>query len=241
LNAPLDTIIFAETPEGISISMRAAGFPVRCMAFLIDALIRYAIVATLAGALARGGRVGTGLLLIVLFLVVWLYPVIFELMPAAASPGKRIMGLQVMMVTGLPLTPAGCFIRNLMRAVDMLPFLYGFAIVSMLLRKDARRLGDLAGSTLVVYRTQTSPAGEFGAGEPLPPSVTLTSRQQAAIADFAWRVKRLTPERAEEIAALAAVAAPAGGDSTLTARLIGIARWLHGQRRPSAQDAAVST
>jgi uncharacterized RDD family membrane protein YckC len=241
LNSTIDTVITAETPEGIAISMRAAGFPVRCMAFLIDAAIRYAIVSGLAAALGPGGRVGQGVLLIALFLVLWLYPVIFELTPGAATPGKRAMGIQVMMANGLPLTPAGCLIRNLMRVVDMLPLLYGFAIVSMLLRRDARRLGDLAAGTLVVYRDQASPTGDFGAGEPLQAHVPLTIRQQTAIAAFGWRVTRLTPERAEEIAVLAAEAVPGVEGSAVTARLVGIARWQHGQRGLNPRDAAVQT
>jgi uncharacterized RDD family membrane protein YckC len=241
LISTIDTVITAETPEGIAISMRAAGFPVRCMAFLIDAAIRYVIVSSMAAVLGPGGRVGTGVLLIVVFLVLWLYPVIFELTPGAATPGKRAMGIQVMMANGLPLTPTGCLIRNLMRAVDMLPLLYGFAIVSILLRRDARRLGDLAAGTLVVYREQASRTGDFGAGEPLPPRLPLTVRQQTAIAAFGWRVTRLTPERAEEIALLAAEAVPGAEDSTVTDRLVGIARWQHGQRRPKPSGAAVST
>jgi uncharacterized RDD family membrane protein YckC len=238
LTSTIDTVITAETPEGIAISMRAAGFPVRCMAFLIDASIRYATVSTVALTLRVGGRVGTGVVLIVVFLIVWLYPVIFELMPAAATPGKRAMGIQVTMANGLPLTPAGCLTRNLMRAVDMLPLLYGFAIVSMLMRRDARRLGDLAAGTLVVYRDRASPIRDFGPGEPLPPSVPLTIRQQAAIAAFGWRAARLTPERAEEIAALAADAVPGAADLGVAARLVGLARWQHGQRRLIPRDSA---
>ncbi len=237
----IDTVITAETPEGIAISMRAAGFPVRCMAFLIDALIRYMIVSGVAATLGSGGRVGTGVLLIIVFLILWLYPIIFELTPAAATPGKRAMGIQVMMANGLPLTPAGSLIRNLMRAVDMLPLLYGFAIVSVLMRRDARRLGDLAAGTIVVYRDRTSPTSDFGPGEPLPPPMPLNIRQQTAIAAFGWRVNRLTPERAEEIAVLAAAAVPGAKDSAVTARLVGIARWQHGQRRFIPRDPAEQT
>jgi uncharacterized RDD family membrane protein YckC len=241
LISTIDTVITAETPEGIAISMRAAGYPVRCMAFLIDAAIRYVIVSGVAAALGYGGRVGTGVLLIIVFLVLWLYPVIFELTPGAATPGKRALGIQVMMANGLPLTPAGCLIRNLMRAVDMLPLFYGLAIVSMLLRRDARRLGDLAAGTLVVYRDRASPTGDFGAALPLRPSVPLTIRQQTAIAAFGWRVTRLTAERAEEIAVLAADAVPGTKDSPVTARLVGIARWQHGQRRLNPPDTAVQS
>ena len=232
MNAPIDTIITAETPEGIAIAIRPAGFAVRCTAFLVDAVLRMAILLGLITVLGTGGHFGTGPIFIVVFVVNWLYPVIFELLPAAATPGKRMMGLQVMMANGLPITPAGCLIRNLMRVVDLLPLMYAFAIVLILLRRDARRLGDLAGGTLVAYRNEIVAAGAFGAGDPMPPPVALSMRQQAAIAAFAWRAGRLTPQRAEEIAELAAGLAPPGAaHAPMTPRLIGIARWLHGQRR----------
>jgi uncharacterized RDD family membrane protein YckC len=228
-------VITAETPEGIAISIRPAGFAVRCTAFLIDALIRFSMFLGLVSVLGFGRRFGTGPIFIVVFALNWLYPVIFELTPAAATPGKRIMGLQVMMANGLPITPAGCLIRNLMRVVDLLPLMYAFAIILILLRRDARRLGDLAGGTLVTYRSEAVAVRAIGVGDPVPPPVALSARQQAAIAAFAWRVGRLTPERAEEIAVLAAPAISSG--VPMTARLIGIARLLHGQRRSLRSEA----
>lgn len=240
MSSSIDTVITAETPEGIAIAMRPAGFAVRATAFMIDALIRFAILSGLGSVLSAGGHVGTGLMLIGLFVVNWLYPVIFELLPAAATPGKRAMGLQVMMADGLPLTPGGCLTRNLLRVVDMMPLLYAFGIICILLRRDARRLGDLAGGTLVVYRNAIDAPGAIGEVEPAPPAFPLSSRQSAAIAAFAWRVHRLTPERAEEIAVLAEEAVPRSNTTSVTARLIGVARWQHGQRRRAAA-AAVST
>jgi uncharacterized RDD family membrane protein YckC len=240
LSSAIDTIVTAETPEGIAIAIRPAGFAVRCCAFLLDAMIRIVIIVALAQAFDGVGGFGFGLEAIALFLVNWLYPVIFELLPAAATPGKRAMGIQVMMANGLPITPAGCLTRNLLRAVDMLPAFYGFAVIMMLLRPDSRRLGDLAGGTLVVYRAEPPAAGGFGAAAPTAPPVPLSPRQRAAIAAFAWRAGRLTPERAEEIAEWAAPVlgaasnAPLSGTESQTTRLIGIARWLHGERRTVA-------
>ena len=147
----IDTVIFAETPEGIVIAMRAAGFPMRCCAFLIDAAILYMVIFSMAEIVLRAGGLGIGILLVVAFLVMWLYRVIFELTPVAATPGKRVMGIRVMMANGLPLTPAGCLTRNLLRAVDMLPLFYGFGIVDMLLRRDARRLGDQAAMGMYLH------------------------------------------------------------------------------------------
>ena len=239
MNPAIDTILTAETPEGIAISIRPAGFAVRATAFLIDAAIRIVFLLICSTALAAGGKFGGGVLLIFLFVLNWLYPVIFELTAAAATPGKRIMGLVVLMANGLPITPAGCLIRNLLRVVDALPLFYAFGIVCILLRNDSRRIGDLAGGTVVAYRDEVQPAGSLAAADPIPPPVTLSRRQQIAIMSFGFRVGRLTPQRAEEIAEFASAAlqdTPAR--LSLTARLVGVARWLHGDRGAHAGSAA---
>jgi uncharacterized RDD family membrane protein YckC len=231
LKPAIDTILTAETPEGIAISIRPAGFAVRATAFLIDAMIRMVFLMICSTALAAGGKFGGGVLLILLFILNWLYPVIFELTAAAATPGKRMMGLVVLMANGLPITPAACLIRNLLRVVDALPLFYAFGVVCMLLRNDSRRIGDLAGGTVVAYRDEVQPAGSLAAADPIRPPIALSRRQQIAIMAFGFRVGRLTPQRAEEIAALASPAlqdAPAR--LSLTARLVGVARWLHGDR-----------
>lgn len=249
MSVPIDTIVTAETPEGISISIRPAGFAVRAGAYLIDALIRIATLSVCASLLSAGARFGLGIYLVSAFVLNWLYPVLFELSPAAATPGKRVMGLYVLMANGLPITPASCLIRNLLRAVDMLPLLYGFGIVCVLLRRDARRLGDLAAGTVVAYRFEVGHAGKLCAGVPIPPPIPLSMRQQAALTAFAWRVDRLTPARAEEIACCAAAGAPAlrgagtsapmhAGGTPTSDRLVGIARWLHGDRTPESGRAA---
>jgi uncharacterized RDD family membrane protein YckC len=237
LNPAIDTILTAETPEGIAISIRPAGFAVRATAFLIDAAIRFVFLMICASALGAGGGLGSGarfrggLFLICLFVLNWLYPVIFELTAVAATPGKRIMGLVVLMANGLPITPAGCLIRNLLRAVDVLPAFYTFGLVCILLRNDSRRIGDLAGGTVVAYRGDVQPTGSLAEAHPMPPLMALSRRQQIAITAFGFRVARLTPQRAEEIAELASAAlqdTPAR--LSLTARLVGVARWLHGDR-----------
>ena len=239
MNPAIDTILTAETPEGIAISIRPAGFAVRATAFLIDAAIRIVFLMICSTALAAGGKFGRGVLLIFLFVLNWLYPVIFELTAAAATPGKRIMGLVVLMANGLPITPAGCLIRNLLRVVDALPLFYAFGILCILLRNDSCRIGDLAGGTVVAYRDEVQPAGSLAAADPIPPPVTLSRRQQIAIMSFGFRVGRLTPQRAEEIAEFASAAlqdTPAR--LSLTARLVGVARWLHGDRGAHAGSAA---
>jgi uncharacterized RDD family membrane protein YckC len=228
----LDTLVSAETPEGIMLELRPAGITARCYAFLIDTLIKLAILYLFEmGALFAGG-LGIALTIILVFVLEWLYPVVFELTRWGATPGKRSVGLRVIMDNGLPVTPAASLTRNLLRAADFLPLLYGFAVVSMLLRRDSKRLGDIAAATLVVYQPRA--AAKIAAGEiaPLAPAIAVTPRDQAAVIALAARASRLTAARVDELAALAARVSGDQGASgpAITRRVLGVAQWFLGRR-----------
>jgi len=228
----LDTIVAAETPEGIMLELRPAGLTARCYAFLLDGLIRLAVIYVFElGTLYIGG-LGLAANLILLFVLEWLYPVVFELSRRGATPGKRALGLKVIMDNGLPVTPAASLTRNLLRAADFLPFLYGFAVVSMLCRRDFKRLGDLAAATLVVYQPQ--PAAKIAGGDltPIAPAVALAPEDQAAVISLAARAPRLTASRLDELAALAAGISGDAGRSgpEVTRRVLGVAQWFLGRR-----------
>src|SRR5689334_3988829 len=124
MSVSLDTLYTAETPEGIALALRPAGIVARFCAFLIDAVIRLAILIAASALLGWLGGMGGGLLLIVFFLVEWFYPVVFELARGGATPGKRSMNLRVVMDSGLPVNPAASLLRNLLRAADFLPLGY---------------------------------------------------------------------------------------------------------------------
>jgi uncharacterized RDD family membrane protein YckC len=228
----LDTLIEAETPEGISLELRPAGVPARFFAFLIDWAIRIAVILAVAQLSALMGGIGTAFWIISLFLLEWLYPVAFELGRLGASPGKSAMGLKVVMDSGLPVTPAASLARNLLRVADFLPLGYGFGIACMLVRHDFKRLGDIAAGTLVVHRPRAAHRASLPEVEPMAPAMSLGLRDQAAIVALASRAARMTVERLDELAALAApVVGQAGhSGSTTTRRVLGVARWLMGQR-----------
>ena len=228
----LDTRYAAETPEGIALWLRPAGVVPRFYAYLVDAAVRFFFFSITFFFLALLGNFGQGLALVLFFLLEWLYPVAFELSAGAATPGKRMLGLTVVMDSGLPITPAASLTRNLLRAADFLPSFYAFGLLSMLFRHDFKRLGDLAAGTLVVH----APRAEFLRGTPPPaparaPAVPLTARAQAAIVAWAGRVPRLTEARADELAEIAvAVVAPRALRGDRVAALIGVAHWLLGRR-----------
>lgn len=228
---PLDTVVSAETPEGIFIELRPAGLTVRCYAFAIDMMFRMVLLSAVAGVAEPMEGVGMALLLIVMFLSEWLYPVVFELSGWSATPGKRMLGLTTVMDNGLPITPAASFTRNLLRVADFLPLAYGFAIVCMLTRRDFKRLGDIAAATLVVYRPKQAPKIALTDIEPVAPAVPLTLRDQSALMALAVRARDLTQDRVDELAAIAApVTGETGTGPAVTRRVLGVARWLLGWR-----------
>ena len=153
----LDTVVSAETPEGILLKLRPAGLIARFYALGLDWVIRLTIMYAAMMAAAFMGGIGVAFLLILFFALEWFYPVAFELTASGATPGKKVFGLKVVMDNGLPVTPAASLTRNLLRAADFLPFCYGFAIVSMLLRRDFKRLGDIAAATIVVHEPRAVP------------------------------------------------------------------------------------
>ena len=230
----LDTVVTAETPEGILLELRPAGLSPRFFAFLIDWLIRLAVMYALLMVVGVTGMSGVALAAITIFwfLLEWFYPVLFELSRSGATPGKRVFGLRVVMDNGLPITPGASITRNLLRVADFLPFLFGFAIVSMLLRKDCKRLGDIAAATLVIHDTRASPKIALSQVEPIAPARPLSPDDQAAVIALAARAPTLTGERLDELAALAA---PVSGDEgragpEVTRRVLGVAMYLLGRR-----------
>ncbi len=235
----LDTTLLAETPEGIGIVLRPAGAVPRALAYATDFGIRFVVDLLVSIVLGRMEGVGTSVTFITFFLVEWIYPIAFELMPGAATPGKRMLGLRVIMDTGLPITPSASVTRNLLRVVDVMPFAFAFGLLAMLLRRDFKRVGDIVAGTLVVHVEQVRLAGALPDVEALAPRVPLTRAQQVAILQLAGRAKRLTLERVDELAALAEPVLPPpdyapGGVSPAPIRpgprLTAVAQWLMGQR-----------
>jgi uncharacterized RDD family membrane protein YckC len=231
---PLDTVRRAETPEGIALTLRPAGLVARGQAWMIDFLIRLGlfIVASIVAGLAGG--LGAAFGMIAFFLLEWGYPVAFELARGGATPGKRIMGLKVVMDSGLPVTPGASLVRNLLRAADFLPFLYMAGSAMLLARPDGKRLGDLAAGTLVVYAEAARLHAAIPAAEPQRPAQALSPAQQTAVVEWAGRIARLTPARAEELARLARPAVTgadrAHDDAPVAPRLLAVAHWILGHR-----------
>lgn len=138
------------TPEQVRFRFEVAGLVSRAMGWLVDQLILWTLRLALIFALAPGGHVGVAVVMVLIFVLDFGYYAYFELRHAGQSPGKRAFGLRVIAASGARLGFAEVMIRNLLRALDTLPYLMMLGGAVAMADRWHRRLGDLAAETLVV-------------------------------------------------------------------------------------------
>ena len=150
-----------ETPEQTDVSFVIAGVGSRFLAIALDTLIQaVAAILLIIVAILSFSRLkdtgaspmwlGAGLLLI-WFTIYTGYYAVFEAIWNGQTPGKRWVRIRVIEDTGRPITPSESVARNLMRLVDSLPSLYGIGVLSILISKQSKRLGDFLAGTIVVH------------------------------------------------------------------------------------------
>ncbi len=235
--ARLDTLQSVELAEGVEIRLRMAGPMPRAGAYLIDFLIRTAVlmvgglIMAFAG-IAIGGRVAGGLMWLAWFLMDWLYPVFFEAGKRGATPGKRVVGLRVVQATGSPITLGQAVVRNFLRFIDGMPlFTYAFGMTSCLASKRFQRLGDLAAGTVVIY-DRIPPLPVSAAPPPmvpLPLPVGLTADETRALVLFRERAGLWSEGRRVEIADQASALTGTTGNAGVS-RLMAMAHWVQEKR-----------
>lgn len=225
----LDTASTIETPEGVEIALLVAGpFP-RALAWTIDVATISTAYITAAGALTVLGSPGRGAIALLLFALNWAYDLAFEL-TTGATVGKRLLGLRVVRADGTAVGWSESLIRNLLRAVDILPIGYCIGLCSCIASRDFQRLGDRVAGTLVVYaparaRKRTPESASSGAAQ--APPIALSVEEQAAVIEFAERAPRWSPERRAEIAGRLAPLLGAEGAAAVE-RVEAMARWIRG-------------
>lgn len=228
LTMHIDTTYTISTPEGIQLQLSPSGPLPRMYAWIIDTLIRTGIIVTLFIILAFLGNLGIGIALILTFALEWFYPVYFEVFHQGQTPGKKTLDIYVTHEDGTPVTLSASLIRNFLRVVDFLPFMYGFAIISMLLNKKFQRLGDLAAGTVVLYTPEKYSKITVPDVPPIQPSIPLQLQEQQALIAFLHRSTMLTNERAIELAELTGPLVKDVKDPHL--HISGMGQWLSGIR-----------
>jgi uncharacterized RDD family membrane protein YckC len=206
-----------ETPENVILAFQIAGPAVRLRAYAVDFIVRVSLFSAVSNflltplAYASQG-ISTGLLLVALFVIDWLYFGLSEWLFRGKTIGKHLFGLRVIHEGGYPVSLWGAVLRNFVRAADSLPILgivplYGAGLVTMVASGRFRRLGDLAARTIVIEERRVSiprepvilekieplPRTELGGFVPAPQTLAL-------IEEYLGRRHVLSYRRGHELA-----------------------------------------
>jgi uncharacterized RDD family membrane protein YckC len=195
------------TPEGVELQLHLGGLGSRFTAGLIDLAIKGLLVGavTAATALLADGTAALIALAISVFFATVVYDILFEVRAAGRSPGKRALGLRVVLDDGGAVGLRASAVRNLLRLIEGLPLSYVPAIVTILLTRNNQRLGDLAAGT-VVAREPSRAAPSFtpplGAPEDLGgwDVSAVTPEELAAVRSFLDRRSDFAPAARRELA-----------------------------------------
>ncbi|KAB2666100.1 MAG: RDD family protein [Verrucomicrobia bacterium] len=142
------------TPEGVEFSLQLAGPVSRALALLADSAVVWCATSVL-GSIVQALRwvapdtAGTAMF-VGMLVMPFAYGMAMEWFNRGQTLGKRVFGLRVVDAQGLKLRPSQVVLRNLLRAVDFLPFLYVVGGIATLVTRRAQRLGDVAAGTVVV-------------------------------------------------------------------------------------------
>lgn len=161
------------TGDAVVLDLRPAGFATRMVALAFD-LVLQLILLYLANqvALRVGADLDTAVMAAVvvgsMVLVVVGYPTAFETLTRGRSLGKLVMGLRVVGTDGSPEQFRQALARGLCAAVEIWAVWGVVALISSMINRDGRRIGDFVAGTLVVEERSGRKPKE---AVPMPPQL----------------------------------------------------------------------
>jgi uncharacterized RDD family membrane protein YckC len=193
-----------------------AGIGFRTIAYLLDALLLFffwvcsyftftLLSSDLISAFVNLSGVIKTLAVIGAFATQWLYWTLWEVLGHGQTPGKRLLGIRVVSDDGSSATVLQSAVRNLCRMVDFLPVLYGAGLLTMLVSRENRRLGDLLAGTVLVREERIAldkyeqPASLNDGGE--ASAAPLAAADVELILSFLSRAHELTDEARDKLTA----------------------------------------
>lgn len=158
-----------QTEEGMPLTRELSGPGSRAAAAMLDMLVVLALftIASIVLNLVAsfdptnvtdfftGILVGLGLGMPVVYHIAYGYL-------RRPTPGKRLMGLEVVDESGSPATPVQHMIRSVFLPVELIPMPIPVGLMVLFVQPEARRLGDLAAGTMVL-RADALPEDTTGA------------------------------------------------------------------------------
>jgi len=218
----LDDRISVTTPEGVGVDLVVAGIGSRFLAGLLDATIQVGLIWLISLALTEVHSRGVVLavFIVLFFVLLFGYPVLFEVFNQGRTVGKMAAGIRVVTRTGEPIGVTPSLVRNMLRIVDgwmiiTIP-LFPVGFTSAFSTRHCQRLGDLAAGTVVI-RERFATTSTFGPAAFTPPPPGLAWDTSALTYDEVTVIRRFLQRR---------TGLPAGARFHLAATLAGRLRPL---------------
>ena len=197
------------TPEAVVLDLETAGFASRLTAALIDlailvsgAFVIMLIVAVIA-LRGAGDSTITTVSAIVLFALLFGYPILFETFMRGRTPGKAALRLRAVTIDGAPITLREATLRAMGGVVDRLLPPGGITgVLFVLTTPRHQRVGDLIAGTIVIRDPRqyvpapalwVSPPWGLDAYADLIDPTAITVEQYTVIRSFLTRVGSFAP------------------------------------------------
>ncbi|MDQ2758747.1 MAG: RDD family protein [Actinomycetota bacterium] len=197
------------TGEAVAIDLPPASIGPRILAGVIDYVLVAGLtvgVFTLAAALTAqvDDALASAVVLVCTVLVLVAVPIAFETVTRGRTPGKMAVGLRAVRDDGGPISFRHALARGLLRYLEVYLF-YGVpAVISCVVSKRGKRIGDLVAGTYVVRDRVTA---QLAPPLPMPPQLAhwawnadigaLPDQLAMAIRTFLPAAATMTPEARE--------------------------------------------
>lgn len=224
MSAGLQPIVL-RSAEGVEMELPVAGPAPRMLAYLLDAVLVYTLIAGLVilflmllpaadwaaeqverflpelsdptdPAFSSAVALLAALAQFVIAFHEFIYFSLWEAATRGRTPGKYIVGLRVVGDDGQPVRGLQVLIRNALRLVDSLPSAYLTGLASMLISPRGQRLGDRAAGSSVIRTDQLPRAAELSLPEGLSP-LPLSRKQRELLGEREVALIRATLRRVQ--------------------------------------------
>jgi len=148
------------TSQNVNLSFELASIGERIFAFVIDTLLKIAYLTVMWLILSKILKIDDFLsnmdfwslmaIFNLIFLPIYFYTLAFESLMEGQTPGKKIMKIRVVKTDGYQAYFGDYITRWIFRVIDILMASGIVAIISIIVNKDNKRLGDIAAGTAVI-------------------------------------------------------------------------------------------
>jgi len=145
-----------ETAQNVGIQQNVANLGDRLLAYIIDSLVIFAYTIAVILLLVSLDLYFADLwaLYLLVSLPAFLYYVLLETFWNGQTVGKFVIKTRVVKIDGSKPTFANYFVRWILRIVDVVLTSGGLAVITILIKGNGQRIGDIAAGTTVISEKQ---------------------------------------------------------------------------------------